>query len=327
MRMDPALERGTSDDDNPAGSGVEAQTKRPQHGACVQREQVTEPWAQQLDRVSVGARVGDQEDRVTGSRVTRLEGEPALQELAVGDCRLGIDPHPPSDSRHFGIPGAKVPGDRQRDLHAPSETRRKANPEALQQRHVGTVAYRVSRRKRTQAEVKPHDRAARRDELDRRVVGLANLEPTYLRMRDSDGTRHGPVAQARSDPRLPEVLSNSAERLTCTSPSSIRGSLARRHDHPVWATSLILRLPGIGSWWPSACRIPEAVGLREPQRAVEPSAITRPWPFLLTAERPAAHTTPAIGLLRRMDRWALQGGRCLRGRPGPLPRPRSVLDS
>jgi hypothetical protein len=236
--------------DDAASARILASPEGAEHGSGVEREELTETFAEGNDRSTIRPGVGEQEDHVTLGIVSDLQREPTLDGLPIRHASLGLDATTPRGGRtpaDVRIPGAEVAIDRERDLGSPPQAGMELGPESLEQRKLGSVANRVPGRVRAQGEVKPDDGTPGTELLDRDAVELASLEPQELLVRCAGGAGHDPETQAGSDAGLPMLLAGTTDRLAKASTSTIGGPFSSSHVEDPDAR------PFTGNFWASTC--------------------------------------------------------------------------
>jgi hypothetical protein len=119
--------------------------------------------------------------------------------------------------------------------------------EAVEQRDLGSIAKRASSGVRTQRQLEAHDRAAGRDEVDRRTVQSAELETANLGVGYADGTADRAETESLLNSRFTMIGSGSRQRVSSHPTATIGGSLSRSHVGGTMAAGAYLAII-----WPSA---------------------------------------------------------------------------
>ena len=189
---------------------------------------------------------------MTKGVVASLEGKAAIERLPIRDPCLGLHAHPPRTgfaTPDLGVPGASIPGNRERHLRSPRERRMELPPKSLQQGELGPIANRVAGWVGSHCEVEPDDRAPRTHRLDGHAIQVAAFETDQLLVRGARSCSDFAEAEPRADPREAMIPADAPHGFAPLAAAPIRGSLSRSHV-AYRATRLFTAdyLPRIGDW-------------------------------------------------------------------------------
>lgn len=136
----------------------------------------------------IRSRIRQQEDQVTLRIVTKLQIQPALEAVSIGDLRFGLDPYAPPGrlpADDLGVPRPEVPFERKRNLRPPPERRMEPGPEFLEECQLGAVSDRIAGRVRPDSEIEAYNRAIDGHKFRRPTRDRGSLESPHLRVRDT----------------------------------------------------------------------------------------------------------------------------------------------
>jgi hypothetical protein len=162
--------------------------------------------------------------------VSELPRQSSLQRLHVGDPRLGLDGDLPARPYDDGIPGAKVPWDRQRHFRAPRQSGVKLLPQPLEQADMGDVPNRIGGWVQPDGELKSDSDREPGELLDRRVREPTELDSADLAMGHPDCRAYLTLAQTRSHSGLPEVSADGCPDLRGDRVGPIDPAFPRSHQ-------------------------------------------------------------------------------------------------
>ena len=179
---------------------------------------------------------------MTAGIVPQLQGEFALEGLAVGDPRFGFDSGAPRSrltTANLRVPGAQVALDREGNLGPPMDAWMEAIAQPLEQGELRAVADRVAARISLDDQIESNDGKPRSEVRERCTIDLAALEARELALRASQSGSRRAKAEPRSDSRLAVLISQSKHRAAHPAAPSIVGPFTSTHRHGAWPTGLI----------------------------------------------------------------------------------------
>ena len=106
----------------------------------------------------------------------------------------------------------------------------KASTEAIEERELGGVAERPSRRVQLQAEAESQDRGDRFESAERHDRRRAALDPTDFGPRTADGPRDRVLADIGVETRVAKLAADLAQMVLGVAPAAVSPALDRWHE-------------------------------------------------------------------------------------------------
>lgn len=145
------------------------------------RESFLQAGTSEPDELVVVLRVAQKKyDRVLIT-VAQFQSQLSLESLQVAWACLGLDGHMPPVPIDPRVPGSQVAGERQWDLGLPSQALFEPRSKALEQRVMGSVADRSTRRKCPRRKLESDDGQESRRLDDRELGRNPATDPAHLR--------------------------------------------------------------------------------------------------------------------------------------------------
>ena len=254
-----------SQDDDAAPWDLAPVGERTQQLARTERKQFSKASAEHPEGISIGASVRDEQDQMAVWIVAELPSELALERLAVGDPRLGLDAGAPTAriaAPDNCVPGAEVAFDRERNLRTPEQVGMESSAKTVEDGELSPIPDRIATRIDLQHQVVTEYAEPRADVGDPHPLDLAVLEPPELRPRRTRRGGAGAETEARADACVAMFQAESPERFPGTPPAAIAWSLPGGHRRTAWSSALRHRF---------TCAYPGRFGLRYVTRTNEAS--------------------------------------------------------
>jgi hypothetical protein len=191
----------------------------------------------QSQLLTVGARIGQQQDQPVSGQIALFGSGPALDELMVTETFLGLDQGIPGVTCDQAVTAALVADDRNRDLGSPEEVRMQSAPKSFEERQVPGVARGIAARVQARGELQAKDGGQASSKVDREGGGIPKLRASYAARTHAQAARQLALTQAGRQPGGQELLSEPVTELPAA-------SLARRRSRLTDAQALSIRNAG-----------------------------------------------------------------------------------
>jgi hypothetical protein len=167
-----------------------------------------------FEDASIVRGVTEEEDHAVCAKVASLQECFSLDSLDVRHARLSFDEHESHGDVDGGISRAEITGNGHRDLGLESHLRTNSSAEALEERQLRLIAYRVATRVQRDCELQSQDWGDSGREVDGQRARVTTLCSGHPIRADTDPGRDVPNAEASGIPRLRELSRNAlAEHL------------------------------------------------------------------------------------------------------------------
>src|SRR4029079_7745026 len=234
---DAAAERFT-----PGGQGA-------QNLPRASRQHPAQTGSEGRERRAVRSGVRHEENQVTIGVVAELQGELALERLAVGDARLRLDPCPPRprvSTADLGVPGPEVLLDREGNFRSPTQGRMEADAKSLEQRELGAVPDRIAGRVGPDREVETEHRKPCADVLEHHPSERPVLESEQLLVGAAARTCASPEAEAARNATHSMLLAGTNHRRAKTTSTTVARPFTGSHERIMSGAAALAVTRGFG---------------------------------------------------------------------------------
>ena len=208
------------------------------------------------DRPSVRGCVGQQQDHPLESKVALFGGDPPFERLNVVEPGLGFTQDAEHRARDHEVGASQIARNGDRDLRAPAKAFGHADPQPFDEREVGTVTDRRTRRVEAYRYFETNHGRDLRDQLDGEASYLTPLDPADRRMGYANQATQLTLAEASGKAANKEFAAHPPDELPTAPLAAMDGPVVGWHPTMVQLRAYQPRI------WRSPAR-PGAIGRTE----------------------------------------------------------------